>query len=454
MKRILLFALGLVKTVVQCFKIEDDCIIISVRPYKSQQLRCPICGKKCEYYDSANNGVPRRWRAQDLARSKCFLEYAPSRIKCPEHGVLVERVPWARHKSRFTRDFEDWVAWLTVHCTCSAVSELARIEWHSVGGICERVYNELASKKGPARFDGVRRIGIDETSYKKGHKYLTVVVDHDSGCLIWVHEGYGKDVLNLFLDELTREQRRAIEVVTADGARWIKALVKRRCPNAKWVMDPFHVVSWANEALDTVRREEWQIAKAAANKAKPKRDNPGRPKKSSRKTPSKAKRLKENAEAIKGSRYALVKNPEDLSDAQKKKLEEIKNKAGSRLFRAWELKEDLRAVFAAESLEEAERLLEKWLHDAAYCKIKPMVDVEKKVRRRKADILAAIELGIGNGRVEAINNKIKVTVKMGYGFRNIDNLEALLMLRCGDFHPKLPGHPEKKKEKKKEKKAA
>ena len=123
-----------------------------------------------------------------------------------------------------------------------AVSELARVEWHSVGGCAGRL-RELEAARGASRFDGVRRIGIDETSYKKGHKYVTVVVDHDRGCLIWAHEGTGKDVLNLFLDELTREQRRAIEVVTADGARWIRQLVKRRCPNARWVMDPFHVVS-------------------------------------------------------------------------------------------------------------------------------------------------------------------------------------------------------------------
>ncbi len=113
----------------------------------------------------------------------------------------------------------------------SAVARIARVEWHSVGGICRRVCDEIEAQRGVARFDGLRRIGIDETSYKKGHRYLTVVVDHDRGCLVWAHEGYGKEVLNLFLDELTREQGRAIEVVTADGARWIKALVRRRCPN-------------------------------------------------------------------------------------------------------------------------------------------------------------------------------------------------------------------------------
>ena len=92
-------------------------------------------------------------------------------------------------------------------------------------------------------------------------------------------------------------------------------------------------------------------------------------------------------------------------------------------------------------------LLDDWMHRAAYCKIAKVVAVEKKVRRRRDDIIAAVELGISNGRVEAINNKIKVTVRMGYGFRNTDNLVALLMLRCGDCQPQLPGRPVKARKK-------
>ena len=102
--------------------------------------------------------------------------------------------------------------WLAVRCTASAL-RLARVEWHG-WGVCRA--STPSGARGASRFDGGPH-GIDETSYKKGHKYVTVVVDHDRGCLIWAHEGTGKDVLNLFLDEAHAEQRRAIEVVTADG---------------------------------------------------------------------------------------------------------------------------------------------------------------------------------------------------------------------------------------------
>jgi len=446
MFRILRHVLGLAHTVIKSATIDGDRIVVDVRPHKRHGLRCPVCGRKCEHYDTSDG--PRLWRAMDLARAKCYLRYTTRRVRCPEHGVLVESVPWARHRARCTRDFEDWVAYLTVNCTVKAVTELARIQWKSVGPICSRVFADLESRRGAGRFDGLRRIGIDETSYRRGHKYITVVVDHDRGCLVWAHAGTGKDVLNLFLDQLTRGQRRGIEVVTADGAKWIKALVKRRCPNARWVMDPFHVVQWMTEALDKVRCEEWRGAKRAWDAAKPKKGGPGRPKKGDE-APPEVRALKEAADEIKGTRWSLLKNPEDLTDAQAAKLESLKKRAGSRLFRAWELKEDLRAVFKAETGQEAAALLERWLHDAAYCKIKPVVEVEKKVRRRRADVVAAAELGISNGRVEAINNKVKVTVKMGYGFRNTDNLIALTMLRCSDMKPELPGRPTKQEDREK-----
>lgn len=209
-------------------------------------------------------------------------------------------------------------------------------------------------------------------------------------------------------------------------------------------MDPFHVVQWMNDALDAVRCEEWNAARAAA-RPRPEGKR-GRPAKGEL-PPEEVRALEEEAASIKGSRYALVKNPEDLTDGQRARLEALKKRAGSRLVRAWELKEDLRAVFRAADGSEAAELLDDWMHRAAYCKIAKVVAVEKKVRRRRDDIIAAVELGISNGRVEAINNKIKVTVRMGCGFRNTDNLVALLMLRCGDCQPQLPGRPVKARKK-------
>ena len=445
MAKIIRYVLGLVKTVVLGVSIDGDAMVVKVRPQRREQLRCPACGRRCECHD---HEPARRWRAMDLARSMCHLEYRPARVRCPEHGVLVERVPWARHRSRFTRDFEDWVACLAVKCCMSAVSRIARVEWHSVGGICRRVYDEIEAQRGSARFDGLRRIGIDETSYKKGHRYLTAVAGHDRGCLVWAHEGCGREVLPLFLDGLARGQRRGIEAVTADGAKRTRQLAKRRCPNARWAMDPFHVAERMNGALDEARREERQAAKAEARAAVPRSSRHGRPRKGEA-APEAAARLASRASSIKNSRYALVKSPEDLTERQKEKPAGLR-KAGGRLFTAWDLKEDLRAVFRAEDAHEAEALLAAWLHRAAYCRIAPVVAVEKKARRRRADVIAAVDLGIGNGRVESINQKIKVTIASGYGFRNTGNLIALVMLRCSDEQPALPWEDRREEKRKRD----
>lgn len=171
-------ALGLERTVV-----EGDSIIVSVRPRRAAP-RCPVCGRRCAAYDRLR---PRRWRAPDLGSSRCHLEYAPVRARCPEHGVRTAPVPWARcASSRFTSAFEDWVAWLALHMCRSALSELARVDWHTVGGICARVEASLEAADGRGRLEGLRRIGVDETSYKKGQRYLTVVVDHDRGRVVMI----------------------------------------------------------------------------------------------------------------------------------------------------------------------------------------------------------------------------------------------------------------------------
>jgi len=198
---------------------------------------------------------------------RVYIEsYAP-RIKCKEHGVLVVKVPWARHDSDYTYDFETAVTWLTLHTTMQDVAEYFRIKWDTVGSIAKRVQKSLESAA-QSRFDNLEEIGIDETSYKKGHKYMTVIVNHKTGHLIWAHKGHGKEVLTGFFKELTEKQRANIKYVTADGARWIADCVKEYCPNAERCIDPFHVVAWANDSLDEVRKSAARQAQKDAAEGK------------------------------------------------------------------------------------------------------------------------------------------------------------------------------------------
>lgn len=431
-KSILKNGLGLAGAVVESARIEGDSIIVSARP-RRRAPRCPVCGRLCDGYDRL---PPRRWRALDLGQNRCYVEHAPRRVECPEHGVRAEAVPWARSAtSRFTRSFEDQAAWLACHSSRSAVSELMRVDWHTVGGICKRVADELDQEAGGSRLQGLRRIGIDETSYKKGHKYMTVVVDHDRGCAVWCAKGHGKAQLEAFIGELTDEQREDIEVVTADGARWIADVVAEHLPKAELAIDPFHAVSWCTDALDELRKEAWREARKAPG---PKRRR-GRPRKGEEAPPDPAKRAK-------GLRYPLLKNPESLTEGQAAALDALKS-MGTALWRGYLLKEAFRAVFRAQGEEEARGLLGEWLSWACRCRIPQFVELSKKVRRKAGGIVRSVALGVSNARVEAVNNKIKVAIRQAYGFRNIDNLIALVMLRCSPLEPCLPGRARKPKRK-------
>ena len=141
-----------------------------------------------------------------------YLEADAPRIRCKRHGVLVAAVPWARHDAGFTRQFEDQTAWLAVQTSKTAVAELMRIAWRTVGWICERVSDEATASRD--LMAGLSRIGLDEISIRKGHRYLTVVVDHDTGRLVWAHPGRDRKTVEKFLDLLGEERCELIELVS------------------------------------------------------------------------------------------------------------------------------------------------------------------------------------------------------------------------------------------------
>ena len=363
-----------------------------------------------------------------MGAQKVYVEAEAPRVRCPKHGVVTAAVPWARHDSRFTKSFEETCAWLSIHASRSTVSEYLRVEWHTVGGICRRVYQELEEGKS-SRFNGLVNIGIDETSYKKGHKYMTVVINHDTASVVWCGKGYGKEVLSQFFEQLTEEQRASIRCVSADGARWIASCIEEYCPNAQRCVDPFHVVSWATDALDQVRREAWSEARQQA-KTLPKR-KPGRPAK------GETAPEKKQAKTVKNLRYALLKNPEHLSVNQQAQLQFL-TKANPKLYRAYLLKEDIRLALKA-GPDDIAAALTKWMAWAQRCRIPVFRQLRMKIKRHFDAIVAAATFRLSNARSEAINNKIKLIIRTALGFRNVDNLLAMVMLSCSNLHPALQG---------------
>jgi transposase len=223
--------------------------------------------------------------------------------------VVVVAVPWARHASRFTKDFEDQVAWLASESSGPAVAELMRITWRSVGAIVGRVAAEARRCSDP--LEGLSPIGIDEISHRKGHRYLVVVVDHDTGRLVWAAPGRDEATVGRFFDDLGPQRAARLTHVSADAASWIAGAVGIRAPQAILCVDLFHVVSWVTDALDEVRRDVWNQARRSGNKAL--------------------------GGELKGARYALWKNPEHLSPDQRFRLAVVA-KINHPLYKAYLLK--------------------------------------------------------------------------------------------------------------------
>ncbi|ALQ32577.1 hypothetical protein ATC04_18150 (plasmid) [Arthrobacter sp. YC-RL1] len=292
-----------------------------------------------------------------MGTTMTYLEAPAPRVNCPAHGVTVAWLPWARHQAGHTRHFDEQAAWLATITSKNAVTELLRVAWRTVGSIIGRVWEETEAKID--LFAGLKRIGIDEISYKKGHKYLTVVVCHDTGRLVWAGVGRTKDTLRRFFDLLEASGAGRCQLIThvsADGADWIGDVVAEKCINAIRCADPFHIVQWAMEAMDEVRKEAWNEARKEARK-EPKRGR-GRPAKDAAGTPAVDK-----AKGLKKTRYALWKNPENLNDYQVTKLAWVQ-KTDPRLYRAYLLKEGLRLIFQMGLDEATEALM--WLDGVAW----------------------------------------------------------------------------------------
>lgn len=413
---------------------------IKARPNRRHENDCPLCHKRCRRYDSQSD-LPRIWRSLDWGGTLVEVEAYTHRIQCPVHGVLVADVPWAYPGSGFTKDFDLTVGWLAVYLPRSTVSEYMRIDWETVGRCVHRTLNDIEPERS-RRLDELVNIGIDETSYKKGHKYITVIVNHDTNTVVWAAQGHGKSVLTQFYKQLTPQQLSSIRVVTGDGAKWITECVNKFTPDCERCVDPFHVVEWAMEALDDVRREVWREAHSeAVQLAKAHPGKKGRPKADDAEA-AVVKAARAKAEGIKNSAYALGKAPEHLTENQQAKVAMIA-KNNNRLYRAFRMKETLRLLLKIKDADEAAAELKRWLWWASHSRIDAFKKLYLKIKRHRDHILNTIRLGMSNARIEATNNKIKLIVRKAYGFRNIQNMLDMVYLVCSDLRVPLPNRKSK-----------
>lgn len=378
-------------------------IIVDVMS-RRRSLECPRCGRRSSAgaYDSRQ----RMWRHIDLGAWEIYLRSKPRRFHCrPCDAVITEALPWAEPSSMFSRDFEDIVSFFAQTSDQTVVSRVMKIAWPTVGNIVERTVKRRGI---PLNRRCLYRIGIDEISYRKHHKYLTIVADHVSGDVVWGGEGKSGAALDPFLDALGPEGREKIDLVSMDMSQAFISKVRERLPGATIVFDPFHVVKLANAAVDDVRRAQVRALAGRVDEAQP----------------------------IKKSRWILLKAHDNLTRKESAKLSLIES-ANRPLYRAYLLKEALRAVYRA-PVSKSERRLDAWLAWASRSRLRPFVKFARTIREHKRGILAAIEHGLSNGRLEGLNNKIRLLSHRAFGFHSAEALLALVYLCCAHIVVPLP----------------
>ena len=396
--------LGITQVFVRGFRFTADGLIVEVEP-SWKHPRCGECRERAPRYDRAD---PRRWRGIGIGRLRLWLEYSPRRVSCSRCGVRIEAVPWARHRSRFTRDFEELCAHLARSTDKTTVRNLLGIAWSTVGRIADRI---VAERLEDSRFDGLRRIGIDEFSYRRRHRYLTIVVDHDRKRVVWAGAGSQYETLREFFSLLGPDRCAEIEAATIDMCAGYRKAVRENLPNAEVVFDRYHVQQLASDAVDQVRREQLRELRG---------------------TP-------EGRELF-NSRFVLLKNPWDLGRSERQKLRDIE-KSNAPLFRAYLLKETLARALDYRQARRAERALKDWLRWACRSNLEPFIRISKTIRKHFAGVLAYVQHRLTNGIVEGFNSKHRMIARRAYGFHGPEPLIALIHLCSGGIRldPPLPG---------------
>ena len=406
--------LGLCQAVVVCsWGLADDGgdgarprLVVTVRIRAGRRGRCGRCGAASPWFDRGDG--QRSWRHLDVGVATCELVADAPRVSCGTHGPTVAQVPWARHDSAFTRAFEDLVVHDAVVGNKAAAAERYAISWRAVNHACVRVATEALGRVD--LLDGLVAIAIDEVKYKKGQRYLTVVCDQFTGRVVWAAKGRTKAVVREFFDALGEQRSARLAFVTCDGAEWIRTVVAERAPAATVCLDTFHVIGWATDALDAVRRDEWNALRRSGG--------------------AKA------AKALKGLRFLLLRNWENLTGRQRSVIRSL-DSANRRLLRAWQLKEELREIFKLPLLA-ARRALDDWLSYASRSRLGPFVKLARTIRSYRSSIEATIEWKITNGIAEANNAAIGRLRTNARGFHDPEAFITMIMLDRAGIGPELP----------------
>lgn len=358
-------------------------------------LHCPKCNKKSARYDSN----ARTWRHLDTMQFATLVKADVPRVECAEHGVLQVAVPWAEARSRFTAMFESLVINWLLEASASAVARNLNLSWDEVDGIRKR-----AVERGIARrqVSELKNLCVDETSYKRGHRYLTIITDEDTGVVLDVKEDRKKESLSTFLESLTIEERSAIESVSMDMFPAYIGAVRDWIPEAdtKICFDRFHVAQYLSRAVDLVRRAEHKAL------------------------------LKIGDDSLKKTRYDWLRDPSKMSRAAWLSFKELA-KSTLKTARAWHIKESAKHLWNYLTRTWAVKRWTAWYNYAIRSRLEPVKDAARTIKNNLWGIINAIVLCKTNAKAESINSKIQTIKSRARGFHSAERFRLSILFHCG-----------------------
>jgi len=360
---------------------------------------CPECNAEgCTVYDTEK----KSWRHLNFFQYEAYLHARVPRVDCRKCGVKLVGVPWARPGSGFTLLFEAIVMALAREMPVRAMSKILREHDTRLWRILNHYVEEA---RRDADFSSVSQVGVDETSSKRGHNYVTLFVDLGKPRAIFVTEGKDASTLSRFKEDFESHKgdTEAIEEIGCDMAPAFIAGVEENFPHAQITFDKFHVLKVLNEAVDLVRREEQGLVPE-----------------------------------LKRTRYIWLKNPGNLKEREVSVLESLQiKKLNLKTMRAYHIRLNFQELWN-QTVEDAERFLKKWYFWATHSRLEPIQEAASTIKRHWTGILRWFKSRINNGVLEAINSLVQAAKARARGYRTTKNLITMIYLIAGKFDFNLP----------------
>lgn len=375
---------------------------VRVRASSRGKMPCPECGRLSPRHDHRE----RRWRHLDTCQFQTILVANVPRVHCEEHGVHMAKVPWAEPRSPFTAMFEALVIDWLLAANTSTVSDLLGLTWDEVDGVQQRAVRRGLERRQP---EFHARIGVDETSAKKGHNYMTIVSSIDGGHVLYVAEGKDGAALDGFYESLNRERLDAIRVVAMDMSNAYISSTRRKLSDAdaKIAFDKFHVAQLLGQGVDKVRKHEHREL------------------------------LETGFSILTKTKYLWLMNPDNMKDETWKDVFSFLKDEALKTSRAWAIKEHAMSLWHYVSPTWARKGWKRWIGWAVRSRLEPMKKAAHTIRNHLGGIINAIIHKVTNAGAESLNARIQKIKAMACGFRNSERFRNAIYFHLGalDLYP-------------------